>query len=156
MESGSHEEKDSHRLERMKSIFRTAKFIDELGIELVDYGRGWCETVLETRAGLLQQNGFVHAGVIASMADHTAGAASGTVAPLDVMVLTVEYKINLLRPGVGESLRCRADVIKPGKTIIVVESEVFATNAGEEKLIAKAMVTIAAVGMDGQVVQRGR
>jgi len=40
-------------------------------------------------------------------------------------------------------LRCRATVLKPGKTLIVVESEVHSVRDGKEKLVAKATVTLA-------------
>jgi uncharacterized protein (TIGR00369 family) len=92
-----------------------------------------------------QQDTFIHAGVQATMADHTAGAAAGSLVKESEIVLTVEFKINLLRPAVGESLRCIAKVLRTGKTLIVAESEVYATKAGDEKLCAKAMVTLAVV-----------
>ena len=82
------------------------------------------------------------------MADHTAGAASSTVVKEGEIVLTVEFKINLLRPAVGDSLRCKAQVLRAGKTIIVTESEVYAIKDGDEKLCAKAMLTFAVVGKD--------
>jgi len=55
----------------------------------------------------------------------------------------VEFKINLLRPAKGESLRCRAKVLKPGKTISVAESEVYAVADGKETLVSKATITLA-------------
>ncbi len=94
----------------------------------------------------MQQDTFIHAGVQATMADHTAGASAGTLIKGSEIVLTVEFKINLLRPAVGESLRCIAKVLRAGKTLIVSESEVYALQNGEEKLCAKAMVTLAVVG----------
>jgi uncharacterized protein (TIGR00369 family) len=87
----------------------------------------------------------VHAGVQATVADHTAGGAAGTVARPGDLVLSVEFKINLLRPAVGDRLRCRATVLRQGKTITVAESEVFAASDGQEKLVAKATVTLAHV-----------
>ena len=98
--------------------------------------------------GHLQQDGFVHAGAQATIADHTAGGAAGTLAGPGERVLTVEFQINLLRPAVGERLRCRAKLLKPGKTILVAESEVFAMRDGEEKMTAKATVTLALVPAD--------
>jgi uncharacterized protein (TIGR00369 family) len=90
----------------------------------------------------MQQNGFIHAGVQASMADHTAGAAAATLMPEAKIVLTVEFKINLLRPAVGERLRCRADVVKPGKTISFVEAVVYALQNEEAKLVSKLVTTM--------------
>jgi uncharacterized protein (TIGR00369 family) len=96
----------------------------------------------------LQQDGFVHAGLIATMADHTAGYASFSLVPPDRRILTVEYKINYLLPASGDHLECRSRVIKPGKTLLVTESEVYAVRAGTAVLVAKAMLTMAAVPQD--------
>jgi uncharacterized protein (TIGR00369 family) len=131
-----------HYEEVIQAIFSQAGFISELGIRLHDLGPGWCETDLVITPRHMQQNGFIHAGVQASMADHTAGAAAATLMPEAKIVLTVEFKINLLRPAVGERLRCRADVIKPGKTISFVEAAVYALQNGEAKLVSKLVTTM--------------
>lgn len=93
----------------------------------------------------LQQDGFVHAGLMATMADHTAGYASYSMVSKNRRILTVEYKINFLAPATGDYLECRARVIKPGKSLLVVESEVYAVRGEEETLTAKALLTMAAV-----------
>ena len=129
----------------VEQIFARARFIKKIGIEYVDCGPGWCTTRLPVNEDVTQHDGFVHAGAIATMADHTAGASAYTLAAAGHIVLTVEYKINLLRPGVGDALRCRAEVLRPGRTTTVSESSVYATAGGEEKLIAKALVTLALV-----------
>ena len=93
----------------------------------------------------LQQDRFIHAGVAATMGDHTAGGAAGTLVKPEETVLTVEFKINLLRPAVGQRLRCRAEVLRQGRTLSVVESAVFAQDGAAEALVAKLMVTLAVV-----------
>ncbi|MGB7970708.1 MAG: PaaI family thioesterase [Candidatus Deferrimicrobiaceae bacterium] len=130
---------------KVREIFQRAAFIDHLGIRLKDLGEGWCESVLTVLPGHLQQDGFVHAGVQATMADHTAGGAAATLAAEEELVLTVEFKINFLRPAREEHLRCRAVVLRQGRTLHVAESEVYAQRDGNEKLVAKAMVTLALV-----------
>ena len=129
----------------VEQIFARARFVSRLGIEYVDCGPGWCETRMPVDEEVTQHDGYVHAGAIATMADHTAGASGYTLAAAGHIVLTVEYKINLLRPGVGDALRCRAEVLRPGRTATVCESSVYAIADGEEKLIAKALVTLALV-----------
>jgi uncharacterized protein (TIGR00369 family) len=129
----------------IRDIFGLAPFIQHLGIELVDVGPGWCETMLVTRPEHCQQDGFIHAGVQATLADHTAGAAAATLMPPGFIVLTAEFKINLLRPAQGERLRGRAEVLRAGKTLTIVESAVYAHANNQEKLVAKAMVTLAVV-----------
>jgi uncharacterized protein (TIGR00369 family) len=128
--------------QELRRIFDQAPFIADLGVRLQGIGLGECETVLELERRHLQQDGFVHAGVQAALADHTAGAAAATLVGPSEYVLTVEFKINLLRPARGDRLRCRATVLKPGARIDVVESEVWAEVDGETRLVSKALVTL--------------
>lgn len=130
---------------KLEYIFGSAAFISEIGIQLTDCGVGWCETNLQVHPKHYQQDAFVHAGVQATMADHTAGGAAGTLVAPDETVLTVDFLIHLLRPATGTHLRCKATVLKPGKTLIIVESEVYAGTEHQEKLTAKATVTLAVV-----------
>ncbi len=126
-----------------RELFRSAPFIVELGLELESFGKGECVTLLNLEPRHLQQNGFVHTGVQATMADHTAGAAAGTLAKEGLHVMTVEFKISLLRAAKGDRLICRARVIKPGRKFSFVESEVFCMSLGEERLVSKASATMA-------------
>jgi len=134
---------DPERLQRVEAIFRKAPFLENLGVKFLGCGPGWCESGLQVQNYHKQQNRLVHAGVLATLADHTAGAAAGTLIAPGEIVLTVEFKINLLRPGKGQSLRARAQVLKPGRRLSVVESEVFAKEGEQESLVAKATVTLA-------------
>ncbi len=129
----------------VKNIITGAPFIQYLGMELKAIGPGWCETEVPIKKHHLQQDNFIHAGVLATIADHTAGMASLSLVPERQIVLTIEFKINILRPATGDLLKCKAKVLKYGKTITVTESEVFMVSSGEEKLVAKATVTIANV-----------
>lgn len=123
--------------------FADAAFLADLGIRLAGCGPGWCEATLELAPRHLQHTGVVHAGVLSTIADHTAGGAAMTVTPADGFILTTEFKIHLLRPGRGDSLFCRAQVLKPGKSFHVVESEVYALTAGARSLVAKLSGTMA-------------
>ena len=131
--------------QRVREIFSQAAFVSELGITPAEIGPGLCESTLAIRPTHLQQDGFVHAGVQATIADHTAGAAAATLVDAGETVLSVEFKINMLRPAVGQLLRCKAAVLKPGRTLIVVEAEVFAIDGERSKLTSKATVTLAVV-----------
>jgi uncharacterized protein (TIGR00369 family) len=124
-------------------IFRAAPFIMSLGIELESVSHGQCHTTLRLRPEHLQQTGVVHAGVIATMADHTAGGAAGSVLERGSYPLTVEFNVNLLRAASGDRLTCHSRVLKAGRTLVVAESEVFACVNAEDVLVAKATVTLA-------------
>ena len=116
-----------------------------IGLEVVraDYGR--FESRLRLRPDHSQQDGFVHAGVIATMADHTAGYAAYTTVSEMHRILSIEFKINFFKPAIGESIVCRSKVVNNGNTIKVSESEIFSLTQDQEKLVAKAMVTLIAV-----------
>lgn len=109
---------------------------------------GFFESVVTIGEEHRQQDGFVHAGVMATMADHTAGYAAFTTVPEEFQILTVEFKINFLRPAWGSTLVCRSRVIRRGTRVLVAESEVFDQREGEDVLAAKALVTLAAVHRD--------
>ena len=125
--------------------FRNAPFVTHLGIELEALGSGWCEAGLALQPWQLQQNGVAHAGVVATLADHCAGAAATTRVAPGEFVVTAEYKINLLRGAHGERLHCRAEVLKPGQTLTVVESAVYAERDGRRELVAKLIATMAVI-----------
>ena len=139
--SGSH---DAER-RRIHETFRRAAFVNHLGIELADLGPGWAESTLAVDARHAQAEGIVHGGVQATMADHTAGAAAITLLPPDKVVLTLEFKVNLLQPARGERLRCRAKVVKPGRSYVVVLAEVYCGPAGQDVLASISTVTMVVV-----------
>ena len=84
----------------------------------------------------------MHAGAVATIADHTAGGAACSLVAADEIVLSVEYKINFLRPAASKRLRARADVLRAGQRVTVAESSVFAEDG---TLVAKTLVTLATV-----------
>ena len=131
-----------HYRTAVERAFHDAAFIGDVGIELIDCGPGWCETRLIIAPRHLQQTGVVHAGVQTTIADHTAGAAALSMMREGEHVLTAEFKLNLLRGGQGESLWCRGQVLKPGRSLSFVEAEVYALTGTEKILISKLTATM--------------
>jgi uncharacterized protein (TIGR00369 family) len=123
-------------------------FSEYCGFKVLQVEDGIFESTLKIQSNHLQQDGFVHAGVIAAMADHTAGYAAYTIVPKDHRILTIEFKINYFKPALGEAIICRSKVISRGKKIIVSESEIFSKNKNQEKLVSKATVTLMSVVLD--------
>lgn len=115
------------------------------GFEVTRVDFGVFETRLKIQSEHRQQDGFVHAGVIATMADHTSGYASFTTVSKAFRILTVEFKINYFKPAVGPRIVCRSKVVNNGKKIKVAESEVFSIANGVEKMVSKGMFTQMAV-----------
>ncbi len=110
--------------------------------------RGYFQARVKIEEHHRQQDGFIHAGVMATMADHTAGYSAFTTVPEDIQILTIEFKINFLRPAYGDALICRSKVIRDGSQILISESEVLDVREEGEFLAAKAMVTLMAVHRD--------
>lgn len=114
-----------------------------IGAELAALSPGQCELHVPVTAQLQQQNGFVHGGVLSYAADNALTFAGGTA--LRVPVVTSEFKINCVRPAVGQRLVARAHAEHVGRTQAVCRCEVFVVDGGEEKLCALAQGTIAAL-----------
>lgn len=116
-----------------------------LGTELTAFEPGRAELTLAVRREHQQQHGFVHGGVVSYLADNALTYAGGSVLPQQGVV-TSEYKINYLRPAIGQTLVARASVQYAGRTQAVCRCDVFAVNQGEEKLCATSQGTIVPLG----------
>ena len=113
-----------------------------IGAELASVTPGAVEIKLPYAQKLTQQDGFLHAGVITSILDSACGYAALSVAAETVEVLSVEFKVNLLSPALGDSFVARAQVKRAGKTLTVCTADAFALNQGNEKLVATMQATI--------------
>lgn len=89
-----------------------------------------------------QQNGFWHAGAVASLADSANGYAAFSLAPAGTDVLAVEFKINLLAPAEGEAFRAEGRVLRPGRTLAVCAADVFGVTGNDSRLVATMLSTI--------------
>lgn len=133
----------------IRAAFASAPFVIDLGIIPTNIEPGLCESEMVVTNKHLQHNGYIHGGVQATIADYTGAAAAATVIAPTQMVLTAEFKINFLRAGKGDKLTCKSTILKAGSSLSVVESEVFAHNGDDLKLISKAMVSVSIVSLSG-------
>jgi uncharacterized protein (TIGR00369 family) len=113
-----------------------------IGAQLTVLEPGRVEVSFPFKAELTQQDGFIHAGIIATAADSACGYAALSSMPAGSEVLSVEFKLNLLRPAAGERFVARAHVLKPGKTLTAVRADVFALMGVQERLIAAMQATM--------------
>jgi uncharacterized protein (TIGR00369 family) len=127
---------------RIKRSFSLQGFMDYIGAEITDIGPGYCEIQVPYKRELTQQHGFFHAGIIGTLADNSGGYAAFTLMSAHSSILTVEYKLNIMAPGDGETLIGRAQVIKPGRTLTICRPEVFVIKNGVRKLCATALMTL--------------
>jgi len=138
---------------KMRDSFGRQLFMSTIGAEMILVDRGCVEIRFPFSSKLTQQNGFVHAGAVTSIMDSACGYAAMSVAPEEADVLSVEFKVNLLAPGAGESFVARASVKRAGKRLAVCTADAFAVRAGEEKLIAIMLATI--MNMDSKPADVG-
>jgi len=132
--------------EEVKDSFAQQPIMDLLGAELSLVEPGVVEITLPFRDDLTQQHGYLHAGVVTTIADSACGYAAYSLMPAGSEVLSVEFKVNLLRPAQGENFVARAEVIKAGRTLTVVRADVFGVaENGDKKLVATMQGTMICV-----------
>ena len=140
---------------KVRDNFGRQHFMSTIGAEMVSVSRGSFEIRFPFSTKLTQQNGFVHAGAVTSIMDSACGYAALSVAPEAADVLSVEFKVNLLAPGAGESFIARASVKRAGKRLTVCTADAFAVRAGEEKLIATMLATMMNMDLNANVAGLG-
>jgi uncharacterized protein (TIGR00369 family) len=125
--------------ERAQSVLNAQPFSRLLGARLVRFSEGVAEIALTIRPEFLQQHGFVHGGVISYLADNTLTFAAGSVLGDAV---TLEYKINYVRPAKGDRLIAKARVISSGKNLAVCHCDIYADVESDAALCAVAQGSI--------------
>jgi len=130
-------------VEEITRSFAKQSIMGLIGAKLALVEPGVVEVVVPYRSDLSQQHGYLHAGVVATLADSAAGYAAYSLMPAGSEVLSIEFKVNLLRPAQGRSFLAHAEVIKPGRTLTVVRADVFAiADSGERALVATMLGTM--------------
>jgi len=112
----------------IKQSFAKQTIMSLIGAELTRVEPGVIEITLPYRADLAQQHGYLHAGIVTTIADSACGYAAYSLMPPNSEVLSVEFKVNLLRPAKGETFSAVAEVVKSGKTLTVVRADGFASD----------------------------
>ena len=133
---------DPEFADRVRASFAKQHAMDLIHATLPVVEPGLTEIHLPHWAGVEQQHGFVHGGGVGMIAVWPAGYAAMTLVSASASVLTVEYKMNLVAPADGEKLIARGKVVRPGRTLVVTQAEVFAVKDGKEKLCALMQQTI--------------
>ncbi|MBX3607267.1 MAG: PaaI family thioesterase [Piscinibacter sp.] len=133
--------------QRTRDSFARQAAMATLGATLERIEPGRVVLAMAHRDTLTQQHGFVHAGMLAAALDSACGYAAFSLMPDDTAVLTIEFKINLLAPARGPLFRFEGRVVKPGRTITVVDGRAtqHEPGGGEDKLIATMTATVMTV-----------
>jgi uncharacterized protein (TIGR00369 family) len=139
----THQARNPAFAEEIKESFAKQTIMGLIGAELTRVEPGVIEITLPYRADLTQQHGYLHAGIVTTIGDSACGYAAYTLMPPNSEVLSVEFKVNLLRPAKGELFLASAEVVKSGKTLTVVRADVFVSDkTGARELIATMLGTM--------------
>jgi uncharacterized protein (TIGR00369 family) len=134
---------DPNYAERVRASFGRQRVMALLGAQLRTVDPGRTEIVLPFREELSQQHGFIHAGIVTTIADSACGYAALSLMPSGVGVLTIEFKVNLLNPAAGVRFVARGTVVKPGRTLMVCTGDVTAEREdGTARPVALMQATI--------------
>ncbi len=129
--------------DRVRSSFARQRVMDLLGARIDAVSPGHCRITLPFRDDLTQQDGFFHAGITSTIADSAGGYAGFTLMPAHARVLTVEFKINLLRPAAGERMVAEGRVVRAGRNLTFTEVIVDVGDDGNMKTCASMTQTLA-------------
>lgn len=128
--------------ERVRESFARQRLMETIGASLLRVAPGEVFIELPFHEALTQQHGYIHAGIVTTIADTACGYAALSLMTEDADVLSVEFKINLLAPALGEKLIARGRVKRAGRNLTVCEGDVFAVNGREEKPVAAMLATM--------------
>jgi uncharacterized protein (TIGR00369 family) len=127
---------------RIRESFARQPVMSLIGASLQRVEPGAVDIVLPYRQDLTQQNGYLHAGILTTVADSACGYAAYTLMPAGADVLSVEFKMNLLRPAMAERFVAEARVVKAGATLTVARCDVYGWAGEEAKMVATMLATL--------------
>lgn len=127
---------------RVRASFARQGAMATIGASLDAVEPGYCAISIVPHAGVSQQHGYVHAGIVSAIVDSAGGYAGFSLFPANASVLTVEFKVNLLAPAEGDRIVAEGFVVKPGRTLCVTRGEVHAERGGRRKLVALMQQTL--------------
>jgi uncharacterized protein (TIGR00369 family) len=126
----------------VRDSFARQGLMATLGARIVAIEPGFCAIEMGYATGVSQQQGFFHGGAIGAIADSAAGYAAYSLMPAGAEVVTVEYKLNLIRPAVPPTLRAEARVLRAGRTLTVCRADIFHSGPGGPEACALLQSTL--------------
>ena len=139
-------DRDAAAEQRVRASFDQQGLMRHLGARLAEVTPGRVVITLPSRPELTQQHGYFHAGATSAIADSAGGYAAYTVFPEGTEVLTVEFKINLLAPALGDHLEAVGEVVKSGRTLTICRFEVHGVQEADRTLVAVGQQTLIQLG----------
>jgi len=130
---------------RVQASFARQQIMTTLHAELIELEPGKVSIRMPFNQAMTQQHGYLHAGIIGTIADSACGYAAFSLMPAGAAVLSVEYKLNLLAPAEGQEFIATGQVLKPGRTLTVCDGEVIALSNNQQSRIASMTATMMTV-----------
>jgi uncharacterized protein (TIGR00369 family) len=131
---------------KVRESFGRQTFMRFIGARIAALSPGRCAVELPFRADLCEQSGLIHGGVVTAIAANAAGYAAFSLMPANSSVLGIEYKVNLDAPTPGKRFVATGAVVRAGRTLSVVESEVRAETDGGSHAVARMLATMMCSG----------
>jgi len=136
---------DTELLARIEPVFKSQKFMQHLGAQIVALETGMASLELNFEDSWSQQDGFFHGGVVGALADNAAGIAAVTSMREGGGCLTAEYKLNLLAPAKGDKIVAEGRVIKSGRNLVIAETDVYVFDQEKRVHCAILLATLVTV-----------
>lgn len=127
---------------KVRDSFDRQTMMHTLGAQMAEIAAGRTIIIAPILPTVLQQQGAAHAGLAFAIGDSAAGFAALTLMPMEAEVMTVEMKVNLMSPAVGDRLVAEGRVIRPGRRIMVVAADVWAETGKLRKHVAMLQGTM--------------
>ena len=127
---------------RVRQNFAEQRVMELIGAQMLMVDIGEVVIELPFRDDLVQQNGYIHAGMVTTILDSACGYAAFTMMPADSGVLSVEFKVNLLAPAAGDLIRAHAHVKRSGRTLTVCTADALAVLNNDETVCATMLATM--------------
>src|SRR5215213_644770 len=127
---------------RVRESFARQRAMATFGARLLRVAPGEVEVGVGFREEFTQQHGYLHAGLVTAIVDTACGYAALSLTEPGAEVLSVEFKLNLLSPAVGERFVARARVVRAGRNLTVCAGDLYALKGEGEKLVATMLATM--------------
>ena len=131
--------------DKIRASFAKQGLMQTFGAQMINVASDAMTITAPITAATSQQAGFAHAGLTFALADSAGGYAALSIMPEEAEVVTSEFKIHLLAPAKGDRLEAVGRVIKPGRRLVIVESNVYATNGKTRTHVAMGTGTMVPV-----------
>lgn len=128
--------------DRIQNSFNTQGLMKTLGARLLSVQEGEVQIELPFSTTLSQQHGYMHAGVTTAIVDNACGFAALTKAPAGYEIVSADFKMNMIRPAIGELLIATGRVESAGKMLTVCRGEVVAISGDSRKVVALMQATM--------------